>query len=220
MDGDGWVRARTPDQIQTRVNAILEAARDLLEDHSFDEISLVLIAKQARFTRSNLYRYFATKEEVFLEILKEDLTDWVAALDDWFTSDTPGLDDFARGWIDSILKQSRMLGLLILLGTKLETGTSVEALTGFKKQMSVIHLREIRFVRRVFPTLSLRDAHLLILLRSSLIVGAYPAMYPTVKQIDAANRAGIHPEGQDYRAMMIGAIGSYLRTLTAATPPG
>ncbi|MHC4756423.1 MAG: helix-turn-helix domain-containing protein [Planctomycetota bacterium] len=35
-----------------------------------------LIAKEAGFTRYNLYKYFSSKEEIFLEFLKHDIILW------------------------------------------------------------------------------------------------------------------------------------------------
>jgi TetR/AcrR family transcriptional regulator len=75
-----WVRARTPDQKERRIRQILSAAVRLLKSQSIDDITMGMIAEEAAFTRSNLYRYFTTREEVFLSILKEDLVAWVRAL--------------------------------------------------------------------------------------------------------------------------------------------
>ena len=59
-----WERARSEEQIEYRVNEILKATAKLYEEHRFEEITFVMIAKEAGFTRSNLYRYFKTKEDI------------------------------------------------------------------------------------------------------------------------------------------------------------
>ena len=50
----------------------MEGLQDEYETRlSFEEITFVLIAKEAQFTRSNLYKYFNSKEEIFLEFIKQ-----------------------------------------------------------------------------------------------------------------------------------------------------
>ena len=72
----GWERARTETQKQQRISEILDAAARLYEAHRFEEITFVSIAREAKFTRSNLYKYFSSKEEIFLEFLKHDIILW------------------------------------------------------------------------------------------------------------------------------------------------
>jgi len=176
---------------------------------------MVMIAAEADFTRSNLYRYFATREEVFLDILKEDLTEWVVGLDERLGERPRSIREFAERWIDSLLEHPQMLGLLAILSTTLESGSSVAALAAFKRRMATIHRREIAHIVGVFPALTPRAAHRLILLRSSLIVGAFPAMNPTPKQIKAMGEAGVATEPREYRDMMIASVASFMSSLGA-----
>lgn len=220
MGSKSWVRARTYEQVESRVDTIRTAARRLLEHNRFDEISLVMIAKEASFTRSNLYRYFATRQEVFLDLLNHDLTAWVDRLGTWLTPGSLTIEEFAARWIDSLLEEPQMLGLLAILGTKLEAGSSVKALAEFKRQMTVIHRREIDTLMAAFPELTARKAHTLILFRSSLIVGAFPAMQPTPKQIEAMAEARIEFNPREYRDTMVAGVEVFTRSLmkTGADP--
>lgn len=218
MGTRSWIRARTRDQVESRIKEIRAAARRLFARHRYDEISLVMIAKEASFTRSNLYRYFATREEVFLDLLKDDLTEWVDRLTDWLVPGSMTMGEFAARWIDSLLENRRMLSLLAILGTTLEAGSSVEALTEFKRRMTTIHLKEIDRLVAAFPQLTPRQAHTLILFRSSLIVGAFPAMQPTPKQIEAMTAAKIDFDPTAYRDMMVAGVEVFLRSLAATEP--
>ena len=172
-----------------------------------------MIAKEASFTRSNIYRYYATKEEVFLDLLKEDLTEWVRVLRGWLDPGGLTVSEFAARWIDSLLEHRLMLRLLSILGTKLEAGSSVQALASFKRQMKVIHRSEIESLRAAFPELTVQGAHSLILLRSSLVVGAFPAMQPTQKQLDAMAEAEVAFEPEAYRDAMVGGVEAYLGSM-------
>jgi len=69
-------RARSKSQKDQRVSDILAAAACLLEKQGYGPVTLQHIAAEAGFTRSNLYRYFATREDVFLMIYEEEYERW------------------------------------------------------------------------------------------------------------------------------------------------
>lgn len=72
-----WQRARSVEQKAERVRAIEDSAARLFLDRPYHEISMGQIAELAGFTRPNLYRYFASKEEIFLSLLSRDLDAWI-----------------------------------------------------------------------------------------------------------------------------------------------
>lgn len=53
----GWECARSEEQKEERVAGIIASTARLYKMHTFEEITFVLIAKEATFTRSNLYKY-------------------------------------------------------------------------------------------------------------------------------------------------------------------
>ena len=71
-----WQRARSEEQKKQRISEIVSATAWLYKKHSFEQISFALIAKEAGFTRSNLYKYFSSKEEIFLVFLIQDTRLW------------------------------------------------------------------------------------------------------------------------------------------------
>ena len=74
-------RARQPDQKAVRRAALLRAAAALLDEHGLDGVSLNAVARRAGITKSNVYRYFETREAIFLELLLEDEARWVERLE-------------------------------------------------------------------------------------------------------------------------------------------
>ena len=71
-----WERARSEEQKEQRFSEIMAATASLYEKHRFEESTFVLIAKQEKFTRANLYKYFHSKAEIFLEFIKHDIVLW------------------------------------------------------------------------------------------------------------------------------------------------
>ena len=128
-----WERARTEAQKQQRISEIIDATARLYEKHGFEEITFVSIAKEANFTRSNLYKYFNSKEEIFLEFLKHDIILWrqdlVATLK---RKKGYSVGEFASVWLDVQGRHERKLNLISILYDYLEKKSSIESLTDFK----------------------------------------------------------------------------------------
>ena len=66
-------RARQPAQKEQRRQAILSAAAALFAEGGYDALSLTAIADRVGLSKSNLYRYFESREEILLELLAGDL---------------------------------------------------------------------------------------------------------------------------------------------------
>jgi TetR/AcrR family transcriptional regulator len=69
-------RARQAHQKQERREAILAIALSALEDTPFRKITMTQVAERAGLVKGTLYLYFATKEELFLEVLREQIHGW------------------------------------------------------------------------------------------------------------------------------------------------
>lgn len=59
-----------------RKNEIISACAALYETMSFQDITLKEIGKQTSFTRTSIYNYFHTKEEIFLALLQREYEMW------------------------------------------------------------------------------------------------------------------------------------------------
>jgi AcrR family transcriptional regulator len=63
-------RARRPAQIEQRKDAILHAALVLFQKRGLDEVSLNDIAREVGLAKSNIYRYFESREHIYLVVLQ------------------------------------------------------------------------------------------------------------------------------------------------------
>jgi AcrR family transcriptional regulator len=63
-------RARRPDQVERRREEILCAALTLFRRHGLENVSLNDIARETGLAKSNLYRYFETREHIYLVVLQ------------------------------------------------------------------------------------------------------------------------------------------------------
>ncbi|MEM6930898.1 MAG: TetR family transcriptional regulator, partial [Myxococcota bacterium] len=76
--GRTFQRARRPEQKAQQRDRILDAARGFLERaHHSSELSLADVANAAGMARSNVYRYFDSRESILLGILAAEVVDLV-----------------------------------------------------------------------------------------------------------------------------------------------
>jgi AcrR family transcriptional regulator len=63
-------RARRPDQIEERKEAILLSAVRLFQKNGLENVSLTDIAREVGLAKSNIYRYFESREHIYLVVLQ------------------------------------------------------------------------------------------------------------------------------------------------------
>src|ERR1700733_3165331 len=74
-------RARSEEQREVRRRAILGAAADMLAEMPVADISLNELSRRTGLAKSNVLRYFESREAVLLELLDSVWRDWLARLD-------------------------------------------------------------------------------------------------------------------------------------------
>ncbi len=77
MTSSAFARARTEEQRAARREAILSAAADLLEGSRVAELSLNELARHVGLAKSNVLRYFESREAVLLELLDREQRAWL-----------------------------------------------------------------------------------------------------------------------------------------------
>jgi len=77
----GFQRARSPEQQEQRRAAILAAARSMLDRMPPTQVSLRELSREVGLSKSNVVRYFPTREAVFLAVLTADWDSWLTAVE-------------------------------------------------------------------------------------------------------------------------------------------
>ena len=155
-----WQRARTDEKKMERRNAIYSAAFTLLKRDGYENVSFNGIAAEAGFTKSNLYRYFSSREEIFLNIFSTLFAGWV---DDCLKrlgklKQDETIERFAKAYVRSMKDHTQFLDLTPMLFISLERNSSFEQLLAFKKA-SMDRLSKIALeVIRIYPALNIQKA--------------------------------------------------------------
>jgi len=184
-------RARSNEQKELRLKQIKDATMHLYNTVVYQDISMASIAKELDFTRGNLYKYYATKEEILLDVLSDRINLWHHNLDAEMTNipinDTK---QFCEIWANVTNDSKDFLKLFSILFSIIERNVSVEKLTEFKKEILASNMEAANLIKEKFPDLS--DEHIInfLSLQISTIVGLYPLSNPSKLQQKAIKNSG------------------------------
>jgi AcrR family transcriptional regulator len=177
----GFQRARRPEQVEARRAAILTAARELLAERPVADISLRELSCRVGLAKSNVLRYFDSREAIFLEVLDTAWTAWLDELEQAL-GDSPGLvpAEWVAGTIARSLADRRLLCELVsATAPVLERNISPGFARSFKRRSAANTERLAGLVGVRLPELSAGAARQFA--RAVLIVvsGAWPGANPT-----------------------------------------
>lgn len=128
-----FIRARSCEQKAQRLEQIKQVAVRQFAERPYHEITLTTIADELGWSRANLYKYAATKEEIFLAIIADKLKAYIDAL----LAALPECCEFtpevaAEVWAGIATAHRDYFRYGDLLFTIIETNVSVERLKEFK----------------------------------------------------------------------------------------
>ena len=171
-----WKRARSPEQIEQRRADILRAAADLFEAKGIESVSLTAIACRAKISKANVYRYFESREAIYLEILLSEVELWVAELER-ILAPLAGSDDvsaFVTALVDESVSRPKMLALMAALPSVLERNVSGD----FKRSILGFALRINNTSNVALPSVGIEGMHHFHTFYINFMTGLYPATHP------------------------------------------
>ena len=71
----------SPELTASRKEEIVNACEMLYQTMSFKEITIKEIGAVTSFTRTSIYNYFQTKEEIFLALMQREYEKWADEMD-------------------------------------------------------------------------------------------------------------------------------------------
>ena len=171
-----------------RREEIVDACAQLYEQKPFKEITLGEIGAKTSFTRTSIYNYFRTKEEIFLALLQREYAAWTADLD---ALCAPSASAFPAAFAGLLEKRHCMLKLLSMNLYDMEAGSRPEALIAFKRVYGGSLQAVENCLHRHFPHCSQEDTQRFIYAFFPFLFGVFPYTEATEKQRQAMDAAGI-----------------------------
>ena len=131
-----YIRARSPEQKQERMEAIMAAADKLFQKQPYHKITMGTIAEELGWSRSNLYKYAATQEEIFLALHSAKNRAWLGDLAEALKGAPLPADEFARRWADVTDRHADFLPYQEIVISIIESNVTLERLTQFKRDFA------------------------------------------------------------------------------------
>ncbi|GAB2587001.1 TetR family transcriptional regulator [Paractinoplanes abujensis] len=198
-------RARSEEQREIRRRAILDTAAAMLDEMPVAEISLNELSRRVGLAKSNVLRYFETREAVLLELLNRFIREWLTALAEELEA---GVDprlpaaDRAR-LLTGVLSRSLadrpvLCGLFNAQGSVLEQNVSYEVVRQHKRESLDSLAVATTLIRKHLPELG--DSARAYCLQVLVLAGALAAYLPAPPSVLAVYEA--EPELAAMRATL------------------
>ena len=175
-----------------RKEEIIQACAELNETMSFREITIKEIGAATSFTRTSIYNYFETKEEIFLALLQKEYELWVEAMEAVMAGKAAmSRDDLAQTLARTLTDRPRLLRLLSMNLYDMEANSRPERLAEFKVAYGASLNAVGRMVEKYVPEMDEAARQQFLYAFFPFIYGIYPYTSVTEKQKTAMQQAGI-----------------------------
>jgi AcrR family transcriptional regulator len=184
-------RARNDEQREIRRRAILDTAAAMLDEMPVAEVSLNELSRRVGLAKSNVLRYFESREAVLLELLDDFMGSWLASLEDELSAgiEADAAQDVRAARLADIL--SRSLASRVVLcdlfgaqGGVLEHNVSVEVVKRHKRSSLAKLTKMSELLRRHVPELG--EGAQLFCLITLVSAGALASYVPPPPSLVAA----------------------------------
>ncbi len=169
---------------------IINACAKLYDTKNFKQITLKEIGEKTSFTRTSIYNYFQTKEEIFLALLQQEYEKWIDDLNEMLHNNkTMSAEQFADSLARSLEKRERLLKLMSMNHYDMEANSRMENLVAFKTVYGNSMRTVTSCLQKFFPRMTAGDIQEFIYAFFPFLFGVYPYTVVTDKQKEAMEKA-------------------------------
>jgi AcrR family transcriptional regulator len=183
-------RARSEEQREARRQAILAAAAAMLTEMPVADVTLNELSRRSGLAKSNVLRYFESREAVLLELLDAAWQDWLGQLDEDLTV-AAGSGPAGRGRqlavavAASLAARPMLCDLLSAQAAVLERNVSPQVAAQYKRA-SIAGIDALgRLVLRCLPELGEPDAGRLAGATVLMTAALWPHTHPSAAMLAA-----------------------------------
>lgn len=178
---------------EARKDEIITACAELYKTMSFKDITIKEIGNTTSFTRTSIYNYFQTKEEIFLALLQREYELWIDKLKQIQAEhDKLAPAEFADALAHSLEERHNLLKIMSMNHYDMEENSRIERLIDFK----VVYGQSLAEVRncldKFYPDMTVQDKQSFIYSFFPFMFGIYPYTVVTEKQREAMKQAGVN----------------------------
>ena len=181
----------SPELTEARRTEIMDACRQLYEAMTFKEVNLKEIGKVTSFTRTSIYNYFESKEEIFLGIFEDEYVKWTSDLQKIIDEGVLGREAIAKKLAESLGRRKLMLKLLSVNLYDMEENSRMECLVSFKRAYG--RSRDVleALIKKNYPRIDNEELEDFIFSFLPFLHGVHPYVFATDKQMEAMSEAKV-----------------------------
>lgn len=196
MSPGDFQRARQPHQKAQRRAEILAVAREMLDEGDLEALTLNALARRVGLAKSNIYRYFESREAILLHVFREDVCDWVDELATKLSRmrTQARVARMAQVLASCTASRPRLCQLISAVGAVLERNVSVETALEFKLATVKEVGRLVAAMAEAVPELTADQHGELVRLFGPLVAGLWPSANPSEVMAEVMQ----HPAMQAY----------------------
>lgn len=185
--------AGSVERTNARKEEIINACEKLYQTMGFKNITLKEIGKVTSFSRTSIYNYYQTKEEIFLDLLKREYEYWISDIKEESAANEKMSDkEIAALLAKTLDKRPQLLKILSMNHYDLEENSRLERLVEFK----VVYGNALKVVGELLakykPAMREEDKSSFIYSFFPFMFGIYPYAVVTDKQQEAMEKAGVN----------------------------
>lgn len=177
---------------EARKDEIIAACAELYKTKNFKDITLKEIGSVTSFTRTSIYNYFQSKEEIFLALLQKEYVEWNKKLQQIRdTHETMTATEFADALAFSLEERAILLKIMAVNHYDMEENTRLERLVEFKKAYgrSLAEVKEC--LDKFFPAMTAQEKQDFLFSFFPFMFGIYPYTNVSEKQREAMRQADV-----------------------------
>lgn len=180
-------RACSLEQIEERKKEIIEAVNNMFDELDYQDISMKTISEHISIARSSLYYYYNSKEEIMLDLLKDNYLNFLEDIRLAILKKENVINNITYIYLNNL----RLLKIISIHLMDIETHVSLDKLVNFKKNFVNSFKNLFNSFKESYPTLKESDIKImtdsLIMLTHSL----YPMIHPNENQKKAMEIVGM-----------------------------
>lgn len=198
-----------------RKEEIIDACAALYETMGFRDITIRDIGAKTSFTRTSIYNYFQTKEEIFLALLQREHELWIADLEELARRDDPlSAEQFADALARTLERRSCMLKLMSMNLYDMEGNSRLENLVSFKRSYASALRAVTCCLERFFPVMTASEIQDFLYAFFPFLFGVYPYTSHTEKQLEAMELARVEYTHYSAYELAKSFVGNLLRAFS------
>ena len=185
--------AGSVERTNARKEEIINACEKLYHTMSFKEITLKEIGRETSFSRTSIYNYFQTKEEIFLALLKREYDEWIMQLREAIdTHEKMSNDEIADTLAKTLDDRRQLLKIMSMNHYDLEENSRMELLVEFKVSYGNALKTVAQMLEKFRPDMDSQKREAFVYSFFPFMFGIYPYTVVTEKQKEAMKKAEVN----------------------------